>query len=53
MLFPIHADVWRSPVPVLYLSTGIGQADIRLVSYEDLSPYMDQAVCGSRSVAGG
>ena len=26
-----------------YLSTGIGQADIRLVSYEDLSPYMDQS----------
>ena len=25
-----------------YLSTGIGQADIRLISYEDLSPYMDQ-----------
>lgn len=24
-----------------YLSTGIGQADIRLISYEDLSPYMD------------
>lgn len=25
-----------------FLSTGIGQADIRLISYEDLSPYMDQ-----------
>lgn len=24
-----------------YLSSGIGQADIRLISYEDLSPYMD------------
>ena len=24
-----------------YLSTGVGQADIRLISYEDLSPYMD------------
>lgn len=25
-----------------YLSTGIGQADIRLISHEDLSPYMDE-----------
>ncbi len=24
-----------------YLSSGIGQADIRLISYEDLSPYME------------
>ena len=24
-----------------YLSAGIGQADIRMISYEDLSPYMD------------
>lgn len=25
-----------------YLSTGIGQADIRLISHEDLSPYMEE-----------
>lgn len=25
-----------------YLSTGVGQADVRLISYEDLTPYIDE-----------
>ena len=25
-----------------YLSTGVGQADVRLITYEDLSPYFDE-----------